>query len=227
MGEGSAMPDSSFPSKRESSDSNEFNAMTLDSGSPLRGVRNDEQKLQCWSFEIGPRSRINARPCAVPDDACCSRSRVIGHPGLARCEYTCLYLDPGTAHIHVLSGMLTSCHQLALWIARLSTDSAASCTTSLRVGCAWTMRARSSDAPLNSIATTASAISSDTTGPHMCTPRMRSVSACAITFTRPAGSFIATARPLAANGNEPVLYGVPSALHCCSVLPVQAISGSV
>ena len=36
---------------------------------------------------------------------------------------------------------------------------------------------------------------------------MRSVSACAITFTKPAGSSIATARPIAANGKLPVLYG--------------------
>ena len=55
--------------------------------------------------------------------------------------------------------------------------------------------------------------SSDTSAPTMCTPRMRSVSACAMTFTRPAGSFIATARPIAANGKLPVLYGMPSSLH--------------
>src|SRR6185437_7047247 len=131
----------------------------------------------------------------------------------------------GAMHIHVLS--MAVIHQFALWIARLSTDSAASCTTSDRVGCAWMMRARSSEEPLNSIATTPSAISSETSGPHMCTPRMRSVSACAMIFTRPTLSLMASARPLAANGNEPVLYGMPSSLHCCSVLPAQAISGSV
>ena len=37
---------------------------------------------------------------------------------------------------------------------------------------------------------------------------------------------IATARD-GANGKLPVLYGMPSALSCCSVLPTQAISGSV
>src|SRR5581483_12043746 len=52
--------------------------------------------------------------------------------------------------------------EFALCIARLSTDSAASCTASDKVGCACTMRARSSDDPLNAIATTASAISSET-----------------------------------------------------------------
>src|SRR5580692_5417892 len=43
--------------------------------------------------------------------------------------------------------------QLTLCIDRLSTDSAASCTASLKVGCAWTMRARSSAEPWNSMAT--------------------------------------------------------------------------
>ncbi len=69
--------------------------------------------------------------------------------------------------------------------------------------------------------------SSDTFGPHRWTPSTRSVSACAITLTRPAGSFIATARPLAANGKLPVFTGMPSSLHWASVLPTQAISGSV
>ena len=56
---------------------------------------------------------------------------------------------------------------------------------------------------------------------------MVSVSACASTFTKPAGSAIATARPTAANGKLPALYGMPSAFSCSSVLPTQAISGSV
>jgi hypothetical protein len=77
------------------------------------------------------------------------------------------------------------------------------------------------------MATTASAMSSDTTGPTMCTPRMRSVSAWARTFTCPAVSFIATARPMAANGKVPLLYGTLSFLSSSSVLPAQAISGSV
>src|SRR5690348_18349331 len=72
-------------------------------------------------------------------------------------------LDPVSAAIHGLHGMKSSRLQFALLSDRLSTDNAASCTTSDRVGCAWTMRARSSDEPLNSIATTASAINSDTT----------------------------------------------------------------
>ena len=46
-------------------------------------------------------------------------------------------------------------------IVRLSTPSAASCRDSARVGCACTIRAMSSDAAPNSMATTASEISSD------------------------------------------------------------------
>ena len=89
------------------------------------------------------------------------------------------------------------------------------------------MRARSSlDAP-NSIATTASAISSDAIGPMTCTPRIRSVDASAIIFTNPVVSPMARARPFAMNGNVPVLYATPAALSCCSFWPTQAISGDV
>src|SRR5690606_28657437 len=117
--------------------------------------------------------------------------------------------------------------QLALWIARLSTAMAASCTASDRDGWAWQMRARSSAEPLNSMVSTPSWTSSDTFGPIRCMPSTRSVSAWAITFTKPTASAMATARPTAANGKLPALYGTPSALSCCSVLPTQAISGPV
>src|SRR5690606_27856759 len=95
--------------------------------------------------------------------------------------------------------------QFALWIARLCTAIAASCTASDRLGCAWQMRARSSALPLNSIASTPSWTSSETLAPTRCMPRMVSVSASASTFTKPAGSAIATARPTAANGKLPAL----------------------
>src|SRR5690606_7814385 len=117
--------------------------------------------------------------------------------------------------------------QLALWMARLSTAMAASWMASDRVGWAWQIRARSSAEPLNSMVSTPSCTSSEALGPMMCRPRTRSVSAWAITFTKPVASAMATARPTAANGKLPVLYGTPSALSCCSVLPTQAISGEV
>src|SRR5690606_14335664 len=117
--------------------------------------------------------------------------------------------------------------QFALWMARLSTAMAASCTASDRDGWAWQMRARSSAEPLNSMVSTPSCTSSDTFGPIRCMPSTRSVSAWAMTFTKPVGSAMATARPTAANGKVPALYGTPSALSCCSVLPTQAISGPV
>ena len=52
----------------------------------------------------------------------------------------------------------------------MSTASAASLTASDSDGCAWQMRAMSSDEALNSIATTASEISSEATGPTLGTP---------------------------------------------------------
>ena len=62
-----------------------------------------------------------------------------------------------------------------MWIARPSTPSAASFIVSLSVGCACTVIAMSSLDPWNSIASTASATSSETFGPIRCAPRMRSV----------------------------------------------------
>jgi hypothetical protein len=56
---------------------------------------------------------------------------------------------------------------------RLSVASAASRMTSESDGCGWPMRAMSSAAALNSIATTASAIRSEALEPMMCTPRFR------------------------------------------------------
>src|SRR5690606_5317861 len=58
--------------------------------------------------------------------------------------------------------------QFALWMARLSTAMAASCTVSDRDGWAWQMRARSSAEPLNSMVSTPSCTSSDTFGPIRC-----------------------------------------------------------
>src|SRR6185436_13912242 len=92
---------------------------------------------------------------------------------------------------------------------RLSTPSAASFNASDSEGCACTIMPMSSAEPRNSIATTASAISSPAIGPMMCTPRISSVFA------------------LAENGNTPARYSTPSAFSCCSVLPTQAISGLV
>jgi hypothetical protein len=46
-------------------------------------------------------------------------------------------------------------------------------------------------------------------------------------FTKPAVRPVPSARPLMENGNCPVRTARPSALHCCSVFPTQAISGLV
>src|SRR6185503_13976779 len=110
---------------------------------------------------------------------------------------------------------------------RLSTPSAASFSASDSDGCACTIMPMSSAEPRNSIATTASAISSPAIGPMMCTPRISSVFSAARNFTRPLVSPRARARALAENGNTPERYATPSAFNCCSVLPTQAISGLV
>ena len=67
------------------------------------------------------------------------------------------------------------------------------------------MRAMSSAEALNSIAITASAISSEAIGPTMCTPRTSSLFASARILTRPVVSPSARARPLARNGKVPAL----------------------
>src|SRR5688500_4968717 len=119
---------------------------------------------------------------------------------------------------YILSQMLSE---------RLSTPSAASLRASESEGCAWQIMPMSSLDPRNSIATTASAISSPANGPMMCTPRISSVFACAMTFTSPLVSPRARALAFAENGKTPVRYSMPDALTCCSVLPTQAISGAV
>ena len=86
---------------------------------------------------------------------------------------------------------------------RPSTANAASRVASDNVGWAWQMRARSSLAAPNSMATTPSEINSDAIGPITCIPRMRSVLRSARIFTNPAVLPIARARPLAVNGKLP------------------------
>src|SRR5450830_1157090 len=110
---------------------------------------------------------------------------------------------------------------------RLSTANAASFVASDSDGCAWQIRAISSEEPRNSIATTASEINSEAIGPTIWIPRISSVVASARNFTIPDVSPKARARPLAINGNVPALYATPSAFNCCSVRPTHAISGDV
>src|SRR5713101_4064636 len=87
--------------------------------------------------------------------------------------------------------------------ARLSTASAASFIASESEGCAWQIIPMSSLLARNSMATTASAISSEANAPMMCTPSMASVFASARNFTRPLVSPSARARALAMNGKLP------------------------
>jgi hypothetical protein len=51
----------------------------------------------------------------------------------------------------------------------------------------------------------ASAISSPAMGPMMCTPRISIAPASATIFAKPAAASIARARPLATNGNGPLV----------------------
>ena len=67
------------------------------------------------------------------------------------------------------------------------------------------MRAMSSALALNSMATTASEMSSEAIGPTMWTPRISSVFASARNFTMPVVSPSARARPFAMNGKVPAL----------------------
>src|SRR5262249_6542759 len=111
--------------------------------------------------------------------------------------------------------------------ARLSTASAASFIASESDGWAWQIMPMSSAEPRNSIATTASAISSPANGPMMCTPRISSVSFLDRNLTSPVVSPSARARAFAENGKLPARYSTPSVFNCCSVLPTHAISGLV
>src|SRR6185503_16343217 len=88
---------------------------------------------------------------------------------------------------------------------RFSTASAASRITSDIDGWAWQMRAMSSEEAPNSIATTASAMSSLARLPIACTPRIRSLPASARILMKPSGSSRPRARPLYAKGKRPAL----------------------
>src|SRR6516225_8067124 len=92
-----------------------------------------------------------------------------------------------------------------IWMARFSTANAASFTASVNVGWGWQVRAMSSDAAPNSMATAASAIILPASAPTMWTPSTRSVLASARIFTKPSVCRFTFARPLAVKGNLPVL----------------------
>src|SRR4029078_6446489 len=99
--------------------------------------------------------------------------------------------------------------------ARLSTAKAAAFMASESDGWAGQIMPMSSAEPRNSIATTASAISSPAIGPMMCTPRISSVVLCEMNLTRPDVSPSARALAFAENGNVPALYSTPSVFNCC------------
>src|SRR5262245_34161964 len=116
-------------------------------------------------------------------------------------------------------------HQTHMWIDLLPTARAASLTASVSVGWAWQVRAMSSAAAPNSIATAASAIMLPASGPMMWTPSTRSVLASARIFTKPSVCRLTLARPLAVNGNFPALKATPAAFSSSSDFPIDAISG--
>src|SRR5262249_31382652 len=102
-------------------------------------------------------------------------------------------------------GHLRVTEQYQKLIARLATAKPASLIASLKVGCAWQVRAMSSaDAP-NSMAMAASPIMLPASGPRICTPSTRSVLASAKIFTKPSVVRLTLARALAVNGNFPTL----------------------
>ena len=94
-------------------------------------------------------------------------------------------------------------------------------------GWPWDERAMSSAEPPNSMAMTASWITSPAWAPTMWTPSTRSVPASARIFTKPSVSALQRARELAVKGNLPTLYWTPVSFSCSSVLPRLATSGHV
>src|SRR4030095_1091022 len=90
-------------------------------------------------------------------------------------------------------------------IVQPSTPMAAWRRASERVGCGWQVRATSSLAARNSMATQYSPTISDTDGPIMWTPSTSSVAESASTFTKASVSWLILARLLAVKGNLPDL----------------------
>src|SRR6185312_14688028 len=108
------------------------------------------------------------------------------------------------AWIPAFAGM-TSPARCHICIVQPSTPIAAWRTASAKVGWAWLVRAMSSLAAPNSIASAASAMRLPASAPRMCTPSTRSVLASASTLAKPSVAAIVLARALAENGNLPVL----------------------
>ena len=84
----------------------------------------------------------------------------------------------------------------------------------------------SASAP-SSIASATSDTRSPACGPTMPAPRTWRVSGSMRSFVSPSSRPSPSARPDAAHGNVPFSNGMPSALACVSVSPIQATSGSV
>ncbi len=96
------------------------------------------------------------------------------------------------------------CH---ICIVQPSTPMAAWRMASVSVGCAWLVRAMSSEEAENSIASDASPIMLPTSGPIMWTPSTRSVLASAMIFTNPSVVRFDFARAFAVNGKLADLVG--------------------
>merc|ERR1719323_476682 len=103
----------------------------------------------------------------------------------------------------------------------------ASRKASEHVGWAWQTRATSSQLAPYSIARAASLIISPAPGPMMWAPNSLSVFLSPRIFTMPSVSLLHLALLLAAKGNLPTEYSIPSALRSSSFLPTQATSGCV
>ena len=100
-----------------------------------------------------------------------------------------------------------------------STARAASASTSVRVGWAWTLIAISAAVPSTRRANVGSASRSPACGPMMCAPSSSPLPASATSFAKPSISPTIVALPSARNGKRPVFVSCPAACASSSVQP--------
>ena len=112
-----------------------------------------------------------------------------------------------------------------MWMGWPSAASVASSAASDSVGWAWMVWTISSSVASRVRPTANSWIISVASGPTMCTPRISPVLLSATTLTKPSVSPIATALPLAVNGNLPTATSRPPPRAVASDTPMDATCG--
>ena len=154
------------------------------------------------------------------------KSLVIIGGGVISVEFATVYSALGSK-VTILEAMPRLVPNMDKEIAPPSASSRASPIPSLYVGCARIPFKSCATVILFAIAVTNSPIMSVALAHIICAPRITSVSSSATILINPLSSFVISDLPLALMINLPVFTLIPCSLAASSVIPADAISGSV